>query len=440
MGRLVVALACLLVAACSSSGNSGGPGGSAGSGGDGGGGTGGAGLGGAGGAGGLGGAGGTGGDGGTAGSGGGGGTGGDGTGGSGGSVVSTCAHPGVEATEWLELSELGDPQELVLAGGRAYVAGYRGLVRVDLATGAHALAPLPGDAVKLLAVAAAPGRDSVLFAGEAADGEGHIGRLFLTEDGGDSWRTIVYPTESDGALQRRSLVVAPGPENDGAGVLFMDTGCGGLAVSSDLGATFRTLSPAGDVCVQTPIGLSGSGRTLWQGAEMVFDSVTISRRDVSLRGDTPAGPWTTVVEGQEVLANHDPNTIVPDPEDPEGVYLGAELSLMHVSGDNEFEYRAGSAGMDDIPYVLAVWIDPQNPDHVVFGGGDQGGRVRLLESFDGGRDPCNLALPGPFGDYGRIEGIALLPDGDLLLLRSESEEGARQGEARTTLLRGHLVR
>lgn len=364
-----------------------------------------------------------------------------GTGGVGGTGGEGCTAPCLELTEWLHLPELGTAHELVVVDGRAFVAGHGGVARVDLATGAHALLPLPDDVEEIQAIAFAPGRPSVLFAGEAPDDQGHRGRLFVTENRGDSWRAVVYPSESVGALQRRSLVVAPGPENGGAGILFVNTGCNGLAVTADLGATFRTLAPASDLCVQTPLGLSHSGRTLWLGTELGLDIVAIWRRDVSLRGDTPAGPWTLVVEGQELLANHDPNTIVADPEDPEGVYVGAELSLMHVSGDDRFEYRFGSAQFDDVPYVLAIWIDPENPDHVVFGGGDNGGRARLLESFEGGRDARDLVLPGMAGEYGMIEGIVSHPDGEhLLVLRSEHEAGTPWTEARTTLLRARVVR
>lgn len=265
-------------------------------------------------------------------------------------------------------------------------------------------------------------------------------RLLISENDGATWRDATPPDVGMSGLQRESLVFVPGPEAHGAGLLFANIGCEGLALSDNLGLTWRTLTPTSDLCVQSPLAVSGSRRTLWHGTEFGFDIVVINKRDISARGNTPPGAWTVVVEGPDQLSNHDPNVIVADPENGESVYIGAELSVMHLTGDGKLEYRIGSVGSEDLPYFRAFWFDPADPRHLLAGGGFNGGPAGLYESFRRGFDAVPVLLPRlPLDEIAIMQGIVAVPGTREIVCMVTTNFAADPAEGRTFLLRG-LVR
>lgn len=293
--------------------------------------------------------------------------------------------------------------DLVALDGTAWIAGGEGVVRLDLDTGDMVLLHPNGDA-PIAAIALAPGNPNIVAAA-SPNTRTSENALYISRDRGMTWSESAVPDRSTAALRRRSILFAPGPEAQGAGLLFVNTGCNGLAMSDDLGDTWTTLAPSSDICVETPIGLSGNGRILWLGTELVLDSIAIWTRDISARSNTPPGPWDVLIEGQNRLGNHDPNTIVADPSDPEAVYIGAELSLMHVTSDGDLDYRIGSARSENWPYFRAVYIDVDDFTHVLAGGAPNGFGPQLYESFDSGRSPAMVELPGTAGARGMVNGI-----------------------------------
>jgi hypothetical protein len=349
----------------------------------------------------------------------------------------TLARGGVPLTVWLELPEFGTAQALDAQGTTAFVAGYGGVVAIDLQSGAVRALPLPGLAGRSVAVVRAnPRRPGVLAIGVPGS-DPLPPQLLISESGGATWRDATPPDVGSSGLQRESLVFVPGPEAQGAGLLFANIGCQGLALTQDLGRTWRTLLATSDLCVESPLGVSGSGRTLWHGTEFGFDIVVVNKRDIAARGNTPPGPWTVVAQGPDQLSNHNPNVIVADPQDAESVYIGAELSVIHFTGTGRLEYRIGSVGSEDLPYFRAFWFDPTRLAHLLTGGGFNGGPAALYESFRGGFEAVRVPLPRlPLDEASILQGIVAVPGTREIVCLVTTNFGADPEEGRTFLLRG----
>jgi hypothetical protein len=351
----------------------------------------------------------------------------------------SCVTPGrcVELRLWRELPGFGPGQSIDALDTTAYIAGRGGVVALDLNSGEQRSLPLPDLGAGTVAVVrASRGRPGVLAIGVPATDVGMPARLLISENGGETWRDGTPPDAGQSALQRESLVFAPGSEAGGAGLLFANIGCQGVALSDDLGQTWRTLTAPSDLCVESPLAVSGSGRTLWHGTEFGFDIVELNKRDITARGNTPAGPWTNVLAGPDLLSNHDPNVIVADPQQDESMYVGAELSVMHLSDASDFEYRIGSVEAEQLPYFRAFWFDPAQSDHILAGGGFSGGDAGLYESFSGGFDAARVTLPElPDPDAIEImQGIVAVPGTrDIVCLVATN---FHRPDGRTFLLRG----
>lgn len=344
----------------------------------------------------------------------------------------------VQLHVWLELPGFGTGQAIDSRGPIAFVAGYGGVVAVDLRSGETRPLPLPAELAgrSVEVVRASAGLPGVLAIGVPGT-DPLPPRLLISENDGATWRDATPRDVGMSGLQRESLVFVPGPEAHGAGLLFANIGCEGLALSDNLGLSWRTLTPVSDLCVQSPLAVSGSRRTLWHGTEFGFDIVVINKRDISARGNTPPGPWTVVVEGPDELSNHDPNVIVADPENGESVYVGAELSVMHLTADGRLEYRIGSVGSEDLPYFRAFWFDPADPRHLLAGGGFNGGPAGLYESFRRGFDAVPVPLPRlPLDESAIMQGIVAVPGTREIVALVTTNFAEPPAEGRTFLLRG----
>jgi hypothetical protein len=138
------------------------------------------------------------------------------------------------------------------------------------------------------------------------------------------------------------------------------------------------------------------------------------------------------VVGIDDIGNRRPNTLVVTERYPESTYVGIEGGLIEVTAAGwswVFESMDGEG--DDYAYVRAVWVDPCDPEHMVFGGDLNGDDpvLQLYETFDGGEQVARIDSPsGVTSSDFRVErGVTLGAEGqDLaLLLTLDGETVAR---------------
>jgi hypothetical protein len=211
-----------------------------------------------------------------------------------------------------------------------------------------------------------------------------------------------------------------------------------VAISTDGGqnwvlANGETEVFFGDPCV-IHVPASAPGK-LFQGCEAPLDIAWVATQDID-----PADPFTLanfnfVAGGPDLaLENRRPNGMASGPARPGTLYVGLEGALIALDQDGfDFVFRASQEGSDS-PYVYvgAIWLDPEDPDHLVFGGGINGenAALSLFETRDHGQTLREVRAPARLTDPA-VEQVAPAGDGLAVLV---SEAADPQGLTRSLRL------
>jgi photosystem II stability/assembly factor-like uncharacterized protein len=204
--------------------------------------------------------------------------------------------------------------------------------------------------------------------------------VFRTTDGGATWEKVLYRGEHVGAID---LIMDPGDPRTLFAALyqrqrtpwgFAGSGAGetGLYRTTDGGATWTRLTnglPSG------PIGRIGLDVYRRDG-NIVYATVEADDEGGLYRSNDRGESWTLVSD-----RNPRPmyfSLVRIDPNNPEKIYLGG-VSLS-ISEDGGRTWRDGDAAEGIHVDHHALWIDPDDSDHVLLG--SDGG---ISSSFDGGR-------------------------------------------------------
>ncbi|MGA9520908.1 MAG: hypothetical protein WBV82_05560, partial [Myxococcaceae bacterium] len=226
----------------------------------------------------------------------------------------------------------------------------------------------------------------------------------------------------------------PGPEAEGLGVLYANMSGTTVARSVDGGRSWEFVVGKAQIQANYPCVLhvpTGDPGQLYQGCEAPLDVAWVARRDITSRtGPLPA--QVTLVHHDEI-ENRRPNSLTSGPGRPGRVYVGLEGGLIWLEGDAwdwVYQKEAGPPTFGLYTYVRAIWIDPCDPDHLVFGGTINGvnPRLNLYETFDHGPDVQFVDPPFSLGADPRIEtGAAAGPDGrDFVLLITHEVDRRKQ--------------
>jgi hypothetical protein len=209
-----------------------------------------------------------------------------------------------------------------------------------------------------------------------------------------------------------------------------------IARSVDEGATWQIVAGRTEEATGSDCVLHVTGDLLFQGCEAPLDVAWVRRFDVLQRDRATLDAGTMVVDG---IGNRRVNRFFEFPQIASAapaLYVGVEggLLVLETTGAWRWVREFPIAAEGPYPYVRAVWVDPADPAHIVFGGGDsQYASVRsgLFETRDAGKTVAPAR--GPAGvDLSRVGVPASTPTGsggrDLLMVVDD-------GRVRRVLLR-----
>ena len=216
----------------------------------------------------------------------------------------------------------------------------------------------------------------------SAYGPGPERGVFLSTDGGANWQKTLYKDPDTGAVD-----VQIDPENPQTvlAALVKDrrppwstyapsTSGGSIYKSTDGGATWTQITggglPSGEI---GRIGLAIARGTAGKRIYALIDTKDDKDRGL-YRSDDGGQSWQKV--------NSDPRIssrgwyfgeVDVDPKNPDVVYAPNVSIYRSTDGGKTFAAIKGAPGGDD---YHAMWIDPANPSHMIFGS-DQGAGISL---------------------------------------------------------------
>lgn len=263
----------------------------------------------------------------------------------------------------------------------------------------------------------------LLIAGSGEYLSSNPGAVYRSTDGGASW--CISPQRFE-ELRQSGAVAVPVEDivvADGGGSLVIFANVSGIsfARSFDVGVTWNF--EVGGALIGGPhcvLHVPEAGNNLFQGCEAPLDRAWIKRAQLGFDGRIAA---TTDVVGPDDIGNRRPNSFA-SLAGGAVVYAGLEGAVLRIVDDSwSWFYRSDVAGDGaDYIYVRFIWINPCDPDHVVFGGFLNGvpSGFPVLETTDGGLTYRRLVPPSTVGALSEAGVISAAVSGsDLYLLLRE---------------------
>lgn len=224
-----------------------------------------------------------------------------------------------------------------------------------------------------------------LYAGALLDGN-NSDPLFISNDGGLSW------TAADNAAETfLNIVARPGYPNHLYAGMYDNPN---IMVSTDGGNNWVYYNNGSGGLIGYPvclIFLPANGNQLFVGTENPLDDARIDRYDINASDPTQLDNWITIVDNS-VWSNRRPNKLHTYSYTGNNLYVGQEGSFSKVNTNNindvTFIYKSATGGTQQpYTYMYGHWTDPDDTNHLVFGGninGSNAGLMQLYETYNEG--------------------------------------------------------
>jgi hypothetical protein len=312
---------------------------------------------------------------------------------------------------------------MVVSGGRVLVGTADGIWSRPLDdSGDWTAAGLAG--IGVFATRRHPMLEATLFAAGWPTADPEAPPFYRSDDGGANWVPAAsFPVNPLVRISEPFFDLAVAP--DAPDRLYANLSGPSVAISTDGGLNWALANGEAEVFFGYPCVLhvlDSTPASLFQGCEAPLDIAWVATQDID-----PSNPFTlsnfTYVAGGPDLAidNRRPNAMASGPARPGTLYVGLEGALIAIDDSGfDFVFRAGE-GSSELPYVYVtgIWLDPDDPDHLIFGGGVNGENTELslFETRDHGAT-IDAVDPPPALEDPAVEQI-LAVDGGLLVLVSE---------------------
>lgn len=293
------------------------------------------------------------------------------------------------------------------------------------------------DGVSIRVLRQHPTRAATLFAAGVPIDDTQASPFYRSDDSGETWApSTTWPRNVAGENATEpffDLVIAPDDTNR----LYANLSGPSVAISTDGGDTWALANGETDVFINDPCVLQilpAHPDKLYQGCEAPLDNAWLATYDIDPANPLDLNNFVFVAGGPDyALDNRRPNSVASGPARPDTLYAGLEGELIALEGTHfEPVFKASLDSTDsDLPYVYikGIWLDPDDGDHLVFGGGVNGlnTALSLFETTDHGENIEQVAPPENLEgglNNPAIEQIELVTGNDLAILISEGDAGS----------------
>ena len=267
-----------------------------------------------------------------------------------------------------------------------FVATSDGLWKNDLTTKKWSRAGLSGK--KITAIYKHPTIAGKFFAGVKSDNTPTLKTLYISDDAGITWNAgnnLIFDDINKRYEDYECFAVRPDHPNQ----IYANLGGGtSMAVSTDGGVNWvrsnkETASVFGYAC--DIAFLPKNPDVIYQGAESPLDNAWLGKYDINSSDPTALNNFQKIVD-MSVWDNRRPKELQINLFTGNDIYVGQEGALSKVSGStNKFIFKSDGKNFP-YSYIYAIWVDPTNTQHLLFGGVQNGGDdMNLYETFDEGK-------------------------------------------------------
>lgn len=289
-------------------------------------------------------------------------------------------------------SDLVSFQNMAVSQNHLYVASADGIWKTKTTEKNWQAAGLQGK--KVISVFAHPSRPGTLFAGILPPVGSSEKTLYRSTDGGANWQVVdATPFEPTDNYHEKfyCFAVRPGQPDQ----IFANIEGAGIAVSKDGGLTWTRKNQETEASFNYDCAiafLSTDPNHLFQGAESPLDFAWLGKYRLDAADPVNMSDLQKVVGDNLEWENRRPNCLRHFDSNPGVFYVGQEGALSKVSG-SQWKYifeKKMSNDPTDLPYtyVKGIWLNPNNPKHLIFGGGINGinTTLSLFETLDEGKN------------------------------------------------------
>jgi hypothetical protein len=344
-----------------------------------------------------------------------------------------ACEDGGRPDHWRDLGELPvaastalNHTPLVVSGDRILVGTSDGIwARPHDGSGDWAQAGLEG--IVVFATRRHPTLEATVFAAGQPVDDLQAPPFYRSDDGGTTWLpSASWPRNSFDQSTEPFFDLAVAPDDPDR--LYANLSGPSIAISTDGGITWALANGETEVFFGDPCVihiLDADPGTLYQGCEAPLDIAWVATLDIDPSNPFTLANFTFVAGGPDLaLENRRPNSFASGPARAATLYAGLEGALIALDDTGfDFAFRADEGSTDPpYAYITGIWLDPANPDRLVFGGGVNGENtvLSLFETRDHGETIRRVRAPRDFVDPS-IEQIEPLDDDNLAVLISDVE-------------------
>ena len=324
--------------------------------------------------------------------------------------ISGCDDSGLSET-WRELGELPasaatelNHTPMVVSGDRVLVGTSDGIwTRPVEGIGEWTRSGLEG--IGIFATRRHPTIEATVFAAGQPVGDPQAAPIYRSDDGGVSWVPgVTFPRNSFDQSSEPFFDLAVAPDDPDR--IYANLSGPSVAISTDGGLNWALSNGETEVFFGDPCVihiLDSQPGTLYQGCEAPLDNAWVATQDIDPANPFLLSNFTFVAGGPDfALENRRPNGLASGPARPGTLYAGLEGAMIALDEPGfDFVFRA-EEGSEDPPYayVAAIWIDPDDADHLVFGGGISGENTELalFETRSHGESLRRIRIPRELTD------------------------------------------
>lgn len=276
-------------------------------------------------------------------------------------------------------------QTAIYNDNHVFVATSDGVWKINLTSKAWSRAGLEGKGIT--AIYKHPAIAGKFFAGVFSDGSASFKTLYISNDGGITWNAgnnLIFDSSQN--YYENYVCFAARPNNPDQIYANLDGGAM-IAVSTDGGLNWvRKNNESGSYFgyQSNIVFLPTDPNTIYQGSENPLDDAWLGKYDINSIHPELLSNFSKISD-MFSWGNRRPTELQTHSYTGNYIYVGQEGALSKVMGKtNKFIFKA-EGGNFPYSYIYAIWIDPENTNHLLFGGAQNGGtEMNLYETYNEG--------------------------------------------------------